>query len=238
MTMFDKLRAPFHPSKISWRVGSVKKDKTAGRALAYLDARDVMERLDEACGVGGWQSDCFDAGDGRLAAKIGIWVKDCWVWKCDGAGARQPNPGLSEMDANKGDFSDAFKRAAVQWGIGRYLYDVPAPWVDLDEYKRIKTGQQWKLDKALANASTQTPVNVDNQPSDPNLLSEQDSLAVYLAIETAIGLAKTVNDLETWSAKPDTIKAKQSLRPEHFESLKDTYRTAYRALQDAERVAA
>lgn len=230
MTVFDKLRAPFHPSKISWRVGSVKKDKTAGMALAYLDARDVMERLDEACGPDGWQND-YPHANGKTICRIGIKIGDEWVWKANGAGDTQ-------IEAEKGAISDAFKRAAVLWGVGRYLYDVPAPWVDLDEYKRIKTGQQWKLDKALANASTQTPVNVDNQPDDPNLLSERDSLAVYLAIETAIGLAKTVNDLETWSAKPDTIKAKQSLRPEHFESLKDTYRTAYRALQDAERVAA
>jgi hypothetical protein len=47
-----------------------------------------------------------------------------WIWKADGAGP-------SDMEADKGALSDAFKRAAVRFGIGRYLYDIKAPWVVL-----------------------------------------------------------------------------------------------------------
>lgn len=49
----DDLRKPFDPASISWRVGSTTKDKTKGMALAYIDARDVQDRLDAVCGVGG-----------------------------------------------------------------------------------------------------------------------------------------------------------------------------------------
>jgi hypothetical protein len=95
-------------------------------ALAYLDARDVMDRLDAVCDPGGWQSEHYAAGGGRLACKIGIKVDDEWIWKSDGAGE-------SQFEAEKGAFSGALKRAAVCWGIGRYLYDMPAPWVPCEE---------------------------------------------------------------------------------------------------------
>ena len=52
---FRRLTAPFDPARVSWRVGSTNKDKTRGMALAYIDARDVMDRLDDVCGPEGWQ---------------------------------------------------------------------------------------------------------------------------------------------------------------------------------------
>lgn len=234
--MFDKLSAPFHPSKVSWRVGAMNKDrnKPAGMALAYLDWRDVMERLDEACGPNNWQSECFDAGDGRLAAKIGINVDGEWVWKCDGAGGREADRGLSEMNANKGDFSDALKRAAVQWGVGRYLYDVPAPWVDLDDKKRIKADQQNKLDRALGGA---TPKAKDTK-QDQNLLSMQDSRIAMEAMTIAINAAPTLDELEAWSSSPNNVNTKRSLQPAHFDQLKAAYTEKYRALKSDQRVAA
>lgn len=147
--MIAKLSEPFPPERISWRVGARTADKKRGQALAYIDARDVYARLDEACGPGGWQCDHHDGGDGRLTCRIGILLGDEWIWKSDGAGARQADRGLSEQDANKGDYSDALKRAAVAWGVGRYLYDLPGPWVELDKEKYIASCEQPKLDKLL-----------------------------------------------------------------------------------------
>lgn len=121
----ELLSAPFHPSKISWRVGSTKADKTKGMALAYIDARDVMERLDEAVGPENWQRR-YTHADKKTICEIGIKVDSGeWVWKSDGAGD-------SDIEAEKGAISDAFKRAAVNWGIGRYLYDIESPWVELE----------------------------------------------------------------------------------------------------------
>ena len=48
--IFQRLSAPFPPDRVSWRIGSTTKDKTRGMALAYIDARDVMERLDNVVG--------------------------------------------------------------------------------------------------------------------------------------------------------------------------------------------
>ena len=55
MIDFKALAAPFPPSAVSWRVGRVNEDKRSALCLAYLDARDIMDRLDSVCGPAGWQ---------------------------------------------------------------------------------------------------------------------------------------------------------------------------------------
>ena len=65
------LKAPFPPDAVHWRVGSTNQNKTRGMALAYIDARDVMDRLDEVCGQDGWQSK-FEAVGGRVVCSIGV----------------------------------------------------------------------------------------------------------------------------------------------------------------------
>ncbi len=122
------LRAPFPPDKISWRVGSTTRDKKKGMALAYIDARDVMQRLDEVCGPENWQCDYPHAGQ-KTVCRIGIRIGNDWVWKANGAGD-------TDVESEKGAMSDAFKRAAVLWGIGQYLYDLDSPWVELDTTER------------------------------------------------------------------------------------------------------
>jgi len=180
----EDLRKPFPTEKISWRVGAMTKDKTKCIALAYIDARDVMERLDEVCGVGGWQS-THPHAHGKTSCKIGIKVGDDWVWKENGAGDTQ-------VEADKGAFSDAFKRAGVMWGIGRYLYDMPNVWVELDQYKKIKPAEITKLNKAHDQlAKGQVPVI-------------QESKKDFTAEET-----KTMRD-----------RIKSCSSPEDFESIK------------------
>jgi hypothetical protein len=118
------LSAPFPPEKVSWRVGSTTADKKRGMALAYIDARDVMQRLDDVIGLFKWQ--CRYTHTGTITiCEIGIFAGTDWVWKANGAGS-------TDVEAEKGACSDAFKRAAVLWGIGRYLYDLDSPWVALN----------------------------------------------------------------------------------------------------------
>lgn len=125
------LRRPFPADKIHWRVGAMTQDKSKGIALAYIDARDAMKRLDDVVGPANWQDRYPWSDGGRLVCEIGIRLDGEWVWKSNGAGDTQ-------VEAEKGAFSDAFKRAAVMWGVGRYLYSLPNEWVELDDRKRIK----------------------------------------------------------------------------------------------------
>src|SRR4051812_47476423 len=95
-----RLKAPFDPARVSWRVGSTTGDKAKGMALAYIDARDVMERLDEVCGIEGWQCS-YPHANGKTVCSISILTDDDrWVSKADGAGD-------TDFEAEKGALSDA-----------------------------------------------------------------------------------------------------------------------------------
>lgn len=138
-----KLADPFPPSKVSWRIGQVvKNNPSKASALCYIDARDVMEKLDEAVGPQCWQ-DRYEVHGPRVICTISIKIGDEWVGKSDGAGDTQ-------VEGEKGGISDAFKRAAVKWGVGRYLYDIPVQYVAIEpQYKKILPGEYAKLAKAL-----------------------------------------------------------------------------------------
>lgn len=107
----NKLRDPI---KMKWRVQSVK----YGRAVCvpYIDARDAQKALDDVVGPSNWQSRHKEE-KGRLFCEVGIKVDGEWIWKSD-VGSE------SNIEKEKGESSDSFKRACVMWGVGRFLYDI------------------------------------------------------------------------------------------------------------------
>ena len=122
--VFDRLFQPFEPQEVHWKVGAFDAARGLGLAFAYVDARDVMDRLDVVVGPQGWQCR-YSHADEKTVCELGLRVAGEWLWKADGAGD-------TELEAEKGALSDAFKRAAVRWGIGRYLYGVGPVWVALE----------------------------------------------------------------------------------------------------------
>ena len=123
------LSAPFPRQAVHWRAQNITRNGDKALALAYLDARDVMDRLDLVCGPENWQDEYTETPRGRVLCKIGIRIGDEWVWKSDGAGE-------TAVEGEKGGISDALKRAAVHWGIGRYLYRFDAVWCPCETYER------------------------------------------------------------------------------------------------------
>jgi len=120
--MWDELAEPFPVKQIHWRLGATTGDKKSGIALAYLDARDVMDRLDSVVGPEGWCDQYEETRSGRIICELGITIDGRGhVYKSDGAGD-------TAVEGEKGAMSDAFKRAAVKWGIGRYLYRLGTSW--------------------------------------------------------------------------------------------------------------
>ncbi len=86
--------------------------------VAYVDARQVQDKLDDVVGPQNWRTR-YEVLDGQLFCHLGIWDEDKreWVEKSD--------TGTESMaEKEKGQVSDAFKRAAVQWGVGRFLYSL------------------------------------------------------------------------------------------------------------------
>lgn len=152
MTDLSALRAPFRADQICWRIGATTADKSKGMALAYIDARAVMDRLDEVCGPENWQKR-YSHADAKTICEIGIKIGDEWVWKADGAGD-------TDHEAEKGALSTAFKRAGVVWGIGRYLYDLASPWVEIEpcgKSYRIKRDELIRLSKSVATITEPAP---------------------------------------------------------------------------------
>lgn len=121
------LSTPFPPEAIHWRSQQLTRNKDKALALAYLNARDVMDRLDDVCGPEKWNSYYDETPSGRVICKLSILCGDQWITKSDGAGN-------TAVEAEKGGISDALKRAAVSWGIGRYLYDLEALWAPCETY--------------------------------------------------------------------------------------------------------
>ena len=159
------LRAPFPPEVVKWRPGTKTKDGTKALALAYVDARDVMERLDDAVGPQGW-SDRYkvvDEANGVVECTLAVQYPDLRAVSKSDVG--YPNGGMDDDEPFKGAYSDAFKRAAVKLGIGRDLYDTPKFWIALDEYKRFSAIPQWVEGKGWvapgdAPISSKTSANI------------------------------------------------------------------------------
>lgn len=139
--IFKRLREPFPQKTLKWRVGSMSKDRTSGKALPYIDARHVQNRLDEVVGPENWQTELTAQSNGSVfVCKLSLRINGEWLSKSDGAQIddyAEDAHGNAKEVALKGAMSDALKRAAVQWGIGRYLYEYDAPWVPLDDKQRL-----------------------------------------------------------------------------------------------------
>ena len=119
------------PTRFGWRkIGELlrkpmqtrQRKGPGGRMLSYITARDVQNRLDGVVGPGNWSTSFHVLNQEP-------WVVECTLTVC---GASRADVGYSnapdsedEMEPAKAAWSDALKRAAVQWGIGRWLYEEP-----------------------------------------------------------------------------------------------------------------
>jgi hypothetical protein len=120
MTNYEILRKPIQPNEIEWRVQSAKGGKTT--IVPYITSRAVMNRFDDAFGPAGWKDEYREwKGKGvmcTLSVRINCADEVLWISKEDGADD-------TAIESTKGGISDALKRAAVKWGMGRDLYEYP-----------------------------------------------------------------------------------------------------------------
>ena len=111
-----------------WRVQSFSKKKPVATVVAFINSRDVSDVLNEYA-IYGWSDEYYEVA-GNTYCKVGIVMPDgSMLWKSD-CGVE------SNTDKEKGQASDAFKRACVKWGIGRFLYNLGMEYVPASEVKR------------------------------------------------------------------------------------------------------
>jgi hypothetical protein len=110
MDILNLLYMPFTRAEVEFKPGG-------GQQLAYIDARTVMKRLDDVMGIDGWQ-DSYKSIENRTICELSLKINGIWITKSDGAGD-------TKIEGAKGGISSSFKRAAVKFGVGRYLYYLP-----------------------------------------------------------------------------------------------------------------
>jgi len=126
----ELLKQPLKRDQIDFKVSQVFKtdDSVWAQILAYKDARTDMEVLDAACGQLGWMNEYQRDSKGVLQCTISIWDENKMQWI-----SKSSNGIESDFESEKGEYSDAFKRAGFMWGIGRQLYDFCNIRVQLNE---------------------------------------------------------------------------------------------------------
>ena len=121
---------PLTADEVECRVAQVGKKKDGSvyaSFLIYKDARVDQKLLDEVVGPKNWKND-YSFINGSLYCTISIWDEDKREW------ISKQNVGTeSNTEKEKGQASDAFKRAGFNWGIGRELYSSPKIFIDLKE---------------------------------------------------------------------------------------------------------
>jgi hypothetical protein len=127
-----RLQAPFPKHMVHWKASTISKDRSRALMLAHIDARAVQDRLDAICphdwafSVEVIPSTTVPTVKGALTV-LGVTREDIG------------QAGDGDLGTLKAAASDALKRCAVHFGIGRYLYDLPRTWADWDDAKRQST---------------------------------------------------------------------------------------------------
>jgi hypothetical protein len=169
------LAAPFDPEDIRWKPQAVSGNRAL--AIAYLDARAVMDRLDEVLGIDGWKDRYQFLPDGSAICTLQLRLGDRVVSKQDvGGPSEQPDEG----DRRKAAISDGLKRAAVKFGIGRFLYRLPKQWCDYDPQKKqfVKTPQL----PASALPAKSPSTNGNGQPDFKTRLTEFENKLIVAGL--------------------------------------------------------
>lgn len=190
------------PIPHQWRVQSYSKNKPVATVMAYIDARDAQETLDAYCTYG-WHREHYEI-DGKVYCRVGIVMPDNTIqWRSD-CGTE------SNQDKEKGQSSDSFKRACVNFGIGRFLYDLEVKYVTANAKKEASNyphcideqGKQiWDMTKYINNLNPnapKAPKQVEEPTTDQKVANMVKPSAKTLTIDELEDLReglKLVNDV-------------------------------------------
>ncbi len=232
--MQQQLLAPFPDNVVGWKPqvttkGRAKEEiirngiRVAG-CVAHIDARNVMDRLDETVGVGGWSDFYERIGDRHIKCTLIV----LGVSKQD---VGQTNEG-GFADPVKSAFSDALKRTAVKFGIGRYLYGMPMQWLPYDGYKVTPPNatnhppppiRKNKAAPPTGTRQTQADKDFENLPSEgtkkkKTAVSDGDYIKAALASRSWINVA---NNLVSSGHYRDTAHATGAVQNKYDSKLEE-----------------
>lgn len=130
---FKALQDFFEADAIEWRIQQAgeKHGRVWAICVPYVTNRAIQVRLDEVAGPENWRNEFRPGPDGGVMCGISIRVGGEWVTKWDGAEN-------TDVEGVKGGLSGAMKRAAVQWGVGRYLYALDETFANVHDNGRFR----------------------------------------------------------------------------------------------------
>jgi hypothetical protein len=185
------LAAPFDAALVKFKPASVSGNRA--RAVPYIDAVVVQGRLDAVLGVAGWQDEFDVLPDGCVVCRLRIKVGEDWIARMDvGAPSKQPDEG----DRRKAAFSGALKRAAVKFGVGRYLHRVTPQWLDYDPTKR-QFAKPPRLPAEALQEGTRLPGRADAGPPAAAPTTAPRPAAQPSEPATPVELQKRIAEYET-----------------------------------------
>ena len=144
-TNLAALQDPFGAAELEWRLQQAgeKNGRIWAICVPYVTNRAIQQRLDDVAGASNWRNEFAKGPEGGVLCGISLRFGDGWVTKWDGA----ENTGIEGV---KGGLSGAMKRAAVQWGIGRYLYALEECFAQVGEHGkqrgRTRQGTDFRWD--------------------------------------------------------------------------------------------
>jgi hypothetical protein len=210
----EALAAHFPGSEVHFRAGAVSGSRTM--ALAYIDARQVMHRLDTVLGMVNWRDEFTFLDGGQCLCRLSVRIAGEWITKEDVGGESDQK---DDGDRRKAAVSDALKRAAVKFGIARYLYDLPQQWCDYDPQKKQLVGQP-RLPTVVLPPKDRGP---DEKPSiTPRPMTQQEEEAYgrwqSYVTEEVVDLVTANQAYDKWNSIP---VEKRQLRTKCFALLKE-----------------
>ncbi|HEV3275577.1 MAG TPA: Rad52/Rad22 family DNA repair protein [Terriglobia bacterium] len=164
----ERLREPFDPHVVQWVVTATAPGKDGhrrGLLAAYADPRAYMDRLNELFTPSGWTQEYStqiipncprkvrdkQLASAKLLVICRLTIFGLGAHSGTGEGWADDENALTSADAQ------AFKRAGVPFGLGRYFYDLPQEWVDLDEHDRprwLPDLPVWALPRTIRGQAT------------------------------------------------------------------------------------
>jgi hypothetical protein len=221
-TLMTALAAAFDQSEVKFKPGVVSGNRAL--AIGYVDARVIQDRLDDVLGVDGWQDDYECLADGSVVCRLRLRLGSEWITKVDvGSPSEQPDGG----DRLKAAFSDALKRAAVKFGIGRYLYRLPSQWVDYDPAKRkFLRSPQLPPEPAPAGKPVRKSSPAGHGVPGPNPATQAPASGPTITDEERQALT------ELLARKGKTVKAAMKSAGSNATELADLTREQYQLLTD------
>lgn len=175
------------PMPYQWRVQSFARNNTKCTCVAYIDARQAMDALDKYCTYG-WSKKYYDI-KGSIYCSIGIHLPDGTML------VRQDVGSEGNFEAEKSAASDAFKRAAVNFGVGRFLYDLDI--VELNARESEYNGKKY-------------PYPVDDQGNKVYDITEYVN-RMQGVVDGVHPVQEALKQLQTFSSKDDAVKWASSL---------------------------